>query len=383
MPWDPPEISTDPDEVTATILDGLASRLVGWEATEGAPEVALAEEVGREIAILNQTTAEVLQLAVAGMGETVFGFPAFTGTAASIVVELAVNTSLGDTVPDGFTVVGVNGDGTDVAFELADAIVVSPGTTTLDVTMHAAEAGSDGNGVPAGTLVVVTATSLVLAATATTSSSGGVEPESLEQYLERLTSYLGTLRPGGVRAADLAALARSVPGVERALGVDLFDPSTPGTPQERTATVFPIGIDGMPVDPTVAAQVQAVLEEAREVNFVLHVAEPTYTALSITYTAVAESGADGVILQASINNAIADWLLAWGATADDPQSWVDTTTVRYLELARVAGGVDGVAYLSNLEVNGSTGDVTIPGPAALPAPITHPTTPSTIAGSIT
>ncbi|WP_278259490.1 baseplate J/gp47 family protein [Nocardioides convexus] len=102
--------------------------------------------------------------------------------------SLAVNTSLGDTVPDGFTVVGVNGDGTDVAFELADAIVVSPGTTTLDVTMHAAEAGSDGNGVPAGTLVVVTATSLVLAATATTSSSGGVEPESLEQYLERLTS---------------------------------------------------------------------------------------------------------------------------------------------------------------------------------------------------
>ncbi|WP_278259489.1 hypothetical protein [Nocardioides convexus] len=61
MPWDPPEISTDPDEVTATILDGPASRLVGWEATEGAPEVALAEEVGREIAILNQTTAEVLQ----------------------------------------------------------------------------------------------------------------------------------------------------------------------------------------------------------------------------------------------------------------------------------------------------------------------------------
>lgn len=52
MPWEPLPLETDPDAVTARILAGLAARMPGWTAYEGAPEVALAEEVGRETALL-------------------------------------------------------------------------------------------------------------------------------------------------------------------------------------------------------------------------------------------------------------------------------------------------------------------------------------------
>lgn len=380
MPWDPPDIPVDPDEVTARILDGLQTKLPGWSPVEGAPEVALAEEIGRETAVLNAQTIEVLNLAVAGMGETAFGFPAYLGVVATIDVELVV-VSVGDVVPQGFTVVGVNDNGDEVAFELAEETTAPAPTFT--VTMRAMSPGDFGNTVPAGALTVVVATASVDSATAVTASADGADPETLEDYLFRLVDYLATLRPGGVRASDLAALARSVPGVYRALGVDLYDPANPGVPAERTATVFPIDQFGAPVSPSVATQVQTVLEASREVNFLIYVNEPTYTPVYVAYEAVAETGADPVVVAAGVESAVIDWLAAWGTTPNNVEAWEPINVVRHLELARVAGSAPGVAYLSLLTINGLAADLNLPGVAALPASATDPIDPSTVTGTVT
>lgn len=176
MPWEPPEIPDDPDEVTDRILDGMAERMPGWEPVEGAPEVAIAEELGREIALLNQTTIDVLELAIAGIGETAFGFPAYLGVAAEIEVDLEV-TGPGVLIAAGFTVVGINDNGDEVAFELPEDVVTID--TTAHVTMTAVDEGDTGNAVPAGDLTLVTATTSVLTATATATSSNGADPETL------------------------------------------------------------------------------------------------------------------------------------------------------------------------------------------------------------
>jgi hypothetical protein len=379
MPWENPEIDTDEDVVTDRILDGLADRMPGWEPVEGAPEVALAEELGREIALLNQATIDVLELAIAGIGETAFGFPAYLGVTADIEVDLDVT---GDTVliPAGFTVVGINDNGDEVAFALAED-VVSNGITA-HVTMTATDEGDIGNAVPAGDLTIVTATTSVVSATATSASSNGADPETIDDYLGRLVDYLGTLRPGGVNADDLAALARSVPGVYRAMAVDLYDPADPDTQTERCVTVFPVSEDNGPVSGPIAAQVQATLEEAREVNFIVHVASPTFSAVEIVYEAVAETGQDPEVVRAGINGALADWLGAFGSTANDPQVWNPVSTVRLLELARIAGGATGVAYLASLTINGTAADLELDGIAPLPAPLDDDTAPSTIEGTV-
>ncbi len=379
MPWEQPDIPEDPDEIIQRILDGLAERMPGWEPIPGAPEVALAEELGYEMAVLGQLTRIGLEVAIAGFGETAFGFPAYLGATADLQAEVTV-TAAGATIPAGLTVVGINDNGDEVAFELADDVVAE--TTTVPVELTAVDEGLAGNGVPVGPLTMVTATTSVVDVAATATSANGADPEVIDDYLTRLVDYLGTLRPGGVNAADMAALARSVPGVHRALAVDLYDPADPGTQTERTVTVFPIDENNAPVPTAVAAQVQSTLDAAREVNFIVHVAEPTYTAVDVAFTAVAEAGADPIVVQTSVTGAIADWLAAFGATADDPQAWEPTTTVRLLDLARVAGSATGVAYLASLTLNGASANLELTGVAPLPAPLDDPTDPSTITGTV-
>lgn len=378
MPWDPPVISDDPDEVTDRILVGLADRMPGWEPVEGAPEVALAEELGREIATLNQATADALALAVAGMGETAFQFPAYQAVAAQVEVDVTLS-SAGTVIPAGFAVVGVTDNDDEIAFELLSDYGASG--TTAHLTLTAAISGDIGNGVPAGPLTIITATSSVLTVTATAASTNGADAEPIETYLDRLVDYLGTLRPGGVNAADLAALARSVPGVHRALAIDLYDPADPGTPTERTVTVFPVDETSHPVDSGVATQVQQVLEDAREVNFIIHVEEPTYTPVDIVFDAVAETGADPAQVVIEITAELSAWLTNWGATTLDEQAWEPRSTVRYLDAIRVASNAAGVAYMSSLTINGVAGDLALDGAAALPTPLDDLTDPSTVTGT--
>lgn len=380
MVWEPPEIPDGEDDVTARILDGMAVSMPGWDPVEGAPEVALAEELGREAALLNQRTIEVLELAIAGIGETAFGFPAYLGVAADIAVQLTVITA-GDLVPSGFTVVGINDNGDEVAFTLLEDVVTL--TLTDTVTMTALEPGDAGNNVPAGPLTIVTSTTGVLDAEALTPSSDGADPEVLTDYLTRLTDYLSSLRPGGVTGSDLALLARTVPGVHRALGVDLHDPADPGTPAERTATVFLVDVDGAPVAAPIADQVEALLESAREVNFVIHVGTPAYTVVDVVYDAVAETGADPGTVETAIENAVLGWLATWGTTTEDDQAWTDSNVVRYLEAARVAGSAAGVAFVSSLTINGVEGDLVLAGVAPLPASPTDLVAPSTCTGTVT
>jgi hypothetical protein len=379
VPFDPPELDTDEDVVTERILSGLTDRLDGWEAYEGAPEVALAEELGRETAVLNQAMIDILDLAVAGMGETAFGFPAFQGALAQIPVDIEVNAA-GTIIPAGFTVYGLNDNGDEIAFELLED--VGAPTTTVATTMTATEVGDFSNGIPAGELTIVTATTNVVTVTATGPSANGADAELIEDYLDRLADYLGTLRPGGVTASDLAALARSVPGVHRAIAVDLYDPAAPLVPAERTATVFAVDDTGHPIAAPVATQLQAVLEAAREVNFVIHVEDPTYTPIEIGYDVLAKDGADPVVVKADIDTALAGMIASWGSTTDDDQAWIEKLQVRILDLVRVIGTVDGAAIINTLTIDGIAGDATLDGPAALPAPLDDPTSPSIISGTV-
>lgn len=380
MPFDPPAIDTDVDVVIDRVLDDMRDRLEGWEPYDGAPEVALGQTVGRESAILGAGVAAAMTWAAAGIGETVHGIAARQGVRATLEVQLEV-VAAGGTVPAGFTVVGTTGAGVDVAFEVPDAVVAPDEIFT--VTMQAVTPGTVGNGVPTGDLVVVTATSTVVDATAAAPSEGGIDPDTLTEYLDRLVDYLAILRPGGVRGSDLAVLARSVPGVHRAFGLDLYDPDTDDFEAERTATVFPIDTAGAPVSLGIREDVQVALLAAREVNFVIRTAAPTYTPLEVEYSAVAEAGADPELVEANIDAAIAAHLspATWGTTDLDDQAWIDTPIVRFLDLARVAGSVPGVAFLSALTLNGGVVDVELEGPAPLPAPTTG-LDPTTISGTV-
>lgn len=379
MPFNPPDINTDTDTAVDEILDAIADALPGWSPVEGSVETALAEEFAAESVAVASAALASIETAYAGIGETVFGVAVRPAVPATIGVTITV-TAAGVVVPAGFTVTGTSSVGEPVAFYLL-ADTTSTGTTVA-VTMTATQVGSFGNSVPVGALTIATATAGVTSAAATSASTGGADEEELTVYLARLVDTLSVLHFGGVIGRDLAVLARTVVGVDRALGLDGYDPANPGTPAEKTVTVFPIDAANQPVSAPIAAQVASTLAATREVNFVINVGTPTYTAVTILYAATVEPGVSPATVQTSINAALTAYIAGWGKTSTDPKAWVATNTVRYLDVARVAGGVSGVAHLTSLTVNGGTVDVTLPGAAALPTPVGYGATPSTVTGTV-
>jgi hypothetical protein len=111
--------------------------------------------------------------------------------------------------------------------------------------------------------------------------------------------------------------------------------------------------------------------------------EPTYTPVHVVFSGVAETGQDPAVVEASVVEAVSQWLspARWGAPAGDPSGWVDSPLVRYNDLVRVAGSASGVAYIGSLTINGSADDFALAGPAALPASL-DAGAPSTVVGSI-
>lgn len=389
MTWTALPLETDPDAVTARLLAGLIEALnpghdpAGWAPREGAPEVALAEEIGREAATTNQRAVEAAEMAAAGFGISLYGFPAILAAPATMTVQLTL-TSPAATVPAGLTVIGRTDDGVDAAFILPGAVTAAAGVSTVQAQFVATVDGTVSNGVPPGPLTVITSTAAVDAATALTTSADGVDAESRGAYLSRLIDFVAILRPGGVRANDLEVLARSVPGVARALAVDLYDATTGQSGAERTVSVYPIDDDGQPVGPATVAAMQATLEAVREVNFRIRVGTPTYTPVHVTVTAVAEDGADPDEVADAVEQAVLDFLspATWGSTVADPGKWTATPLVRYLPLTRAAGSVPGLFYLDTVTVNGTTTDLALAGVAALPAPATG-LNPSTVSVTVT
>jgi hypothetical protein len=365
MPWEPPTLPDDPDANAQRILENLADSIAGWVPNDGDPLVALASELGRELADLASVALASIETAVAGLGETVFGVPSIQAAPATQLVELTLSAA--DTLTPEFVVVGTTSAGVEVSFGLPDTLVLPLGVT--QVTMTALTPGEDGNGVPIGPLDIATATPSVVSAVAIAVSANGNDAETREQYLDRLADTLATLRFGGVRAEDLAALSRSVAGVHRAFGVDLYDPAIPGTPQERTATVFPIDENGAPVSAGIKSNLANYLASLREVNFNVWVADPTYTAITVDYDVVADTGVVASVLEAEINATLGRYLSPanWGSTDADPQAWVGSNKVRMFDVARIIGSVPGVAYVQALTLNGGTADVTLAGVASLPA----------------
>lgn len=293
MPWAPLPLDTNPDAVSVGILSRLKNRIAGWLPSEGDPVTVFAEEIGRESALTNLRTLDAFDRAVADFGTSVHKVAAIEAQTATISVRLTVTAS-GAVVPAGFRVAGTTTAGVEVAFVLANSVTST--STTADVTMTAQTTGAAANDVPVGALKVITATATVVSAAALAKSSGGVDAETLNAYLDRLTAQLAILTPGGVRAEDLAVLARSVAGVHRALGIDLLNPGRKVTDGATTlnSTTVTSATAAFTTDPMIGSDVGRTIAGAGVP------AGATITAVnsatSVTISAAATATATGVTL---------------------------------------------------------------------------------------
>lgn len=366
---DPP-IESDPDDLAADAFDYLVSNLPGWVPYDGHLESWLVEALARVVSEAARVASAVPTSIFRYFGESILGVDPVDAEPATASSTWTMVDDAGYTVPaDTVVAYRMAGDHL-IGFRVVESVVVPPGDTATAadaVTLRAVEAGVNGNLPEAGPVELVDGLAYVDSITGT-SPSGGVDGESDSEYLNRLATELELLAPRPILPRDFAVMARRTAGVHRALAIDNYDPDTDTHDNERMVTVAVVDEDGAALDVAVRDDVAADLDARREVNFVVHVIDPTYTTVNVTFTVVVDDGWDTTDVETRTVEVVTAYLdpANWGGGEESPPAWrLSSDTVRYLEVASVIDAVEGVNYVETLTVNGGTVDVDLAGVAPL------------------
>lgn len=293
-------LATNPSDVFTDLVDGMQAAFPGWEPNPANPDTQLLLLLATLGASLNQTAGSMLTSAFRYFGlylvpnaQPEDAVPA-TGTVTITFTDTAAHTI------DAGTTYGVQLPDRVLGFEIVDDVTHAAGTDTeAGVDVIAAEAGTDGNG-HTGTLIQVDSLGYVESVVLDAATDGGVDEEDDPTYLDRLRAKLQRQAPRPIVRSDFAEFPKDIPGVERALAIDgydpadhaSYDPDDPGTWKERFVTVSAVDDEGEDVGAAVRTEIDAMFngdvvsgaEGLREVNFVVEVEVPTYTTFDVNFS---------------------------------------------------------------------------------------------------
>ena len=385
-------IETNPEVLAEDSFAYVQANFPGWVPNDANLDTIMVE-VGARLAAEARDVASIVPVDIfAYFGELV-GVPPIRAVPASVETTWTMIDNAGYTIPSG-TQVGIRVAGDElVPFNTITETIIPPASTTaLNVLIEAVEAGGEQSqiGTVGGPVELIDTLDYVLTITQEVPTSGGVDAETEEEYLDRLRTRLQLLAPRPIIARDYAVLAEDIPGVERAIALDGYNPIDESTNNERMVAVVAVDTAGEAVSAPIKAEIDAYLQSLREVNFIVNVFDPEYSTVDVTFAAVALPGFDPSVVEVAAEEAVAAYLepSGWGLVASgaigdssESQNWVNQTVVRYLELTQVVNSVEGVDYVVSLTFRvapaayAST-DVTLDGAVPLPRP-------GTIIGTVT
>lgn len=370
----PDDDPTDPDDLAAAAFDALIEAISGYTPDDNSLESWLIICLSR-IAAINADVAKQMPLAAfRWYGETVIGLQPNDAVAATATITVTAVDDAGYTLPAGANFgYQISGD-TIIPFETTADVIIPPGSLGTDVgavIIQALTAGSSGNGYPSGELVLLDALAWVSDVSATGVTTGGIDGESDDQYIQRLINELQLSTPTPILPAEFGAMARNVTGVFRALGVDNYNPADGTTDNERMVAVAVVDNLGQPLSSEIKSDVETYLESLREIGFIVNVFDPHYTEVDVTFTFTPYADADPAAVQAAAVNAVAAFLnpATWGLDPSDTTgtTWDETDNVYRSAVMSILMGVDGLRWVNTLTINGLADDaVPLTSPAALP-----------------
>lgn len=275
-------------------------------------------------------------------------------------VEITVADAGGRLIPAGTQVSAPIGGGDVVVFTLDADVDVPIGELTGAGTVTADVAGTIGNGFDDTTaLSLLSPVSFIDAVAFTAPSAGGRDVESDAAFLTRVAQRGKLLSIVLANDLQFVLYALTQPGVFRARAVHAYDPAVGPDPGDNGGhtTVAVLDADGAPLSPAAKATLEAELIAKASADLTVHVVDPTVTAVAVTATVHVAAGNDPAIVQAAVENAIADYL--------DPRRWLWDGVVRRNELIALIESVPGVDYLLAGHPVAPAADVALPGVAPL------------------
>lgn len=381
--FEAPTITVDPDQLNEEAFARYAEMFPGVELAEGNIETRLIRIINTVIGgpLATLLVAELARI-FGRFGEVVFAIQPLVAAAATSEVTFTMVDNAGYTIPAGTEIAVPTSGNTSVGFHtVAEASVPNGSTSVANVVVEAVIAGTAANEITddAGDPTLVQADELALVVESITweaDSSGGVNAETPDEYLDRLSGRLTLLSDNAVLPSDVEVLALDIASVARATALDTYDADTATYDNEKTVTVAVVAVDGTALSGGVKDAVEAWLAEHREEGFLFFAIDPTFHAVKVDVDVVARAGADPTGVDAAVTQAITAYLdpANWGIPGqneDEPGGWKNQTVVRRTDLITLVENVESVDHISGnlqlaLEADSlGTTDVTLTGPAPL------------------
>jgi hypothetical protein len=392
MPFVDLLIDNDPELLSDEIVEQIQEAFEGWEPAEAALTYWLAQSFARVQSTLRDQAATTAKEAFKTFGQTIVNIPPILPAPATAESTWTMADDQGYTIPDGTLVaIAASGD-VSYGFQTVGEVVVPNGRTATEageVILQAVEAGEEANGLTADP-TLIDSLSFVDAIALTSTTSGGVDAEDEDIYLNRLTEALQLISLSLTVGRDFEIDARAVAGIERALCIPGFDPGDESEDNPLMFTVFPVDADGEAVGEPVKDELELRQSLKIPSGVINHVADPTYTEVDAETEIVVLAGYDSAAVIAAVEEALAAYLspARWGTpTAGDAttsSAWENATFVFYNEVIAEIDRVQGVDRVSRLLIgeadlgsgsgSGSgagglgTADVELAGPAPLTRP---------------
>lgn len=376
-------ITTEPVDLADESFAYIEDKVPGWLPSPGNLEAWLVEALSQVASELRELIALVPDSIFEFYGESIVGIAPYQAVQATGTTTWTAIDGAGYTIYSG-TLVGLTPPATadGYAFEVVNDVAIAPGNTVIaGVEIRALEAGAAASGIT-GAVQMLDTLDFIEGVTLDAPTSGGADAEDIDAYLDRLSDLFTLLTPRPILPQDFAILAqRSDASVARATAIDLYNPGPPVNANcPRCVTVVLVDANGNPVTPSVKAAVDAQLQAQREVNFLVFTADPTFSSFDVTAMVRCWPGYDPAYVQSLVVAQLSNYLSpsTWGLPPfgdTGAQTWINDTTVRYLELTEQVNRVDGVHYVETLTfgIHGGaqgTVDVVMTGTAPLPKPST-------------
>lgn len=363
-----PGYITDPIEIDAEQLeedayDDLEELFPGWEPSDAQLAVAIIRAVARMCAEVAVVSSAVPEAIFKFMGESLFGVPQIVDQAATTTALWEIVDSDGYIVEAGTLVAIESAEGEIFAFEVAGEVEIPNGsstTTGYEVTLTAVEPGAAANGL-GGTGVsveLITPDVRVLDVRLGAATGGGADEETDSEYLDNFSEYLTIISPTPIIPRDFETFARytaSRNGVKiRCLALDGYKPADNTWNNEKIVSLAAIDEEsGANISGGLKTIIDTAVQAAREANFEFYMIDPTRSDVDVTYTVKALPGVDTAALEATIDEALTEYLSPanWGQPpSGSDRRWIRDTNVRRMEIGTIINNVEGVDYVSALTI---------------------------------
>jgi hypothetical protein len=367
------QFEAEPFNIEQAVYDYLQTVFPEWSPKNAGLATILTEAFAQEVAELMRLATDVPPEIWLYYGRLVGIVPDAAVPATGYTTWTMIDNA-GYTIPAGTTLRLLIGGDEYAAFETVDDVVVPNGdlaTPAGAVQIRALEDGTRSSGLET-TPELINILDYVDSIAITGPTTGGVDEEDIDTYLDRLARRLQLMADRPILPRDFEIYTTSVfTGIARALAIDGYNPVGGTYGNEKMIAIAALDTDGNPIDAPTKDAVKAQLEAVREVNFVVNMIDPTFTALVIDVTVRAYEGFSAAQIIENVQAAVNLFLnpLQFGQPdyGDAPVEWLRDDTVRYLDIAAVVRDrSDGVNYIEDLAVNGGVVDVALAGVAPLP-----------------